>query len=117
MSLELDEIEEVGLLLRAAMHESERRRNDLRRPLGITTGQAEVLQALERYGAMSLGELGALLVAEGGHPSRLVDRMVKAGYLEREPADDDRRRLHLRPTQRGKELAVAAGERKRALRE
>jgi DNA-binding MarR family transcriptional regulator len=113
----LDEIEEIGLLLKAAMRESERRLNDLLRPLGITTGQAEVLQILERYGPMSLGELGALLVAEGGHPSRLVDRMVNAGYVEREQSDGDRRRLRLRPTERGKELAVAAGERKRAFRE
>lgn len=113
----LDEIEEIGLLLKAAMRESERRINDILRPLGITAGQAEVLEILVRYGQMSLGELGGLLVAEGGHPSRLIDRMVKAGFLIRETATDDRRRISVRATERGKELAKAARESKKEFRQ
>jgi DNA-binding MarR family transcriptional regulator len=115
-ALELDEVEELGLLLKAAMREAERRVNDLLRPLGLTAGQAEVLQLLERSGPMSLGELGSLLVAEGGHPSRLVDRMVRAGYVIRGHADEDRRRITLRPSKRGLELAKAARETKKEFR-
>jgi MarR family transcriptional regulator, organic hydroperoxide resistance regulator len=113
---ELDEIEELGLMLKAAMREAERRLNDLLRPLGLTTGQAEVLQLLERCGPMSLGELGALLVAEGGHPSRLVDRMVRAGYVIREEAAEDRRRITLQVSKHGLELAKGARESKKEFR-
>jgi MarR family transcriptional regulator, organic hydroperoxide resistance regulator len=101
----MDEIEELGLLLRAAARESDRRVNDLLRPIGITASQAEALQILDRWGPMSLGELGDLLVAEGGHPSRLVDRMVTAGLVERRTAAHDRRSVQLLPTARGRHVA------------
>jgi DNA-binding MarR family transcriptional regulator len=104
----LDNIEELGLLMKAAMRESERRINEVLRPLDLTASQAEVLDLLDRYGSMSLGELGSLMVAEGGHPSRLVDRMVEAGLVSRQSADDDRRRLVLLPTRRGRALSAKA---------
>jgi DNA-binding MarR family transcriptional regulator len=113
----MDEIEELGLLLRAAVREADRRVNELLRPVGITASQAEALQILARWGPMSLGELGDLLVAEGGHPSRLVDRMVTAGLVERRPAPDDRRRVELMPTARGRQLADSAREHKTAFRD
>lgn len=62
----MDAIEEFGLLVKALTREADRRINDLLRPLGITTSQAEALQLLDRYGPLSLGELGTLLIAEGG---------------------------------------------------
>ena len=104
----MDDVEEIGLLMKAAMRESERRINELLRPLDLTASQAEVLDLLDRYGLMSLGELGALMVAEGGHPSRLVDRMVQAGLVSRQSAGDDRRRLELVPTDRGRALSAQA---------
>ncbi|MEU6258516.1 MarR family transcriptional regulator [Streptomyces sp. NPDC047043] len=112
----MDAIEEFGLLLKALTREADRRINDLLRPLGVTSSQAEALQLLDRYGPMSLGELGTLLIAEGGHPSRLVDRLVASGLLQRESASDDRRRIEISCTPRGRELAHAAAERKEAFR-
>lgn len=108
----MDELEELGLLLRAATRESDRRLNDQLRPVGITASQAEALQILARWGPMSLNELGVLLVAEGGHPSRLVDRMVTAGLVERRAGIQDRRRVELAPTARGREVVdeVRAGK-------
>ncbi|WP_330351299.1 MarR family winged helix-turn-helix transcriptional regulator [Streptomyces sp. NBC_00582] len=108
--------EEFGLLLKALTREADRRGNGLLRPLGITTSQAEALQLVDRYGPMSLCELGTLLIAEGGHPGRLVDRLVASGLREREPAGDDRRRIEITYTPRGSELADAARERKEIFR-
>src|SRR3954453_6366954 len=108
----MDAIEEFGLLLKALTRESDRRINELLRPLEITASQAEALQLLDGDGPLSLGELGTLLIAEGGHPSRLVDRMVASGLLRRESASDDRRRVEISCTGRGSELAQAARERK-----
>jgi MarR family transcriptional regulator, organic hydroperoxide resistance regulator len=112
----VDDIEEFGLLIKAVAREADRHINDLLRPLGITASQAEALQLLQRYGPLSLGELGELLVAEGGHPSRLIDRLVAAGLVDRHPTTDDRRRLALRCTPKGSELARQARTRKEVLR-
>jgi MarR family transcriptional regulator, organic hydroperoxide resistance regulator len=106
-------IEEFGLLLKAAARETERQINDLLRPLGVTAAQAEALEVLAERGPLSLAELGGLLVAEGGHPSRLVDRMVASGLVQRREAADDRRRVELTVTARGRRLGDRAKQVKR----
>src|SRR3954454_15609452 len=80
------------------------------RPLGLTGPQADALSVLAQAGPLALKELGDLLIAEAGHPSRLVDRLVDAGLVERRAADDDRRRIVLSLTPRGRrvERRVAA---------
>lgn len=107
-------IEEFGLLLKAAARETERQINDLLRPLGITAAQAEALEVLAAREPLSLAELGGLLVAEGGHPSRLVDRMVAAGLVDRRAASNDRRRVELTVTPQGRELGMRAKQIKRS---
>jgi len=89
------EVEELQLLFKAVHRESERRLSEGLAPLGITPAQAEALIVLEMAQPISLGDLGNLLIAEGGHPSRLVDRLVRNGWVARQVADRDRRRLVL----------------------
>jgi MarR family transcriptional regulator, organic hydroperoxide resistance regulator len=113
----VDPIGELGLLLRAVSRDMDRRVNEVFRPLGLTVGQAEALDQIGRHGPLSLGELGTLILAEGGHPSRLVDRLVTSGLAERKNADDDRRRIEISLTPRGKELARAAEVRIETFRE
>ena len=104
----VDDIERLGLLTKAVSREADRRQSELLRPLGITPSQAEVLQLLALQGPLSLGELGNLVLFEGGHPSRLVDRLVSAGLLERTENHADRRRIDITCTARGRELAHQA---------
>jgi DNA-binding MarR family transcriptional regulator len=73
-------------------------------PLGLTGAQADALTVIGQGGPLSLKELGGLLIAEAGHPSRLVDRLVHAGLVERRPARDDRRRIELSLTPPGRKL-------------
>jgi DNA-binding MarR family transcriptional regulator len=73
-------------------------------PLGLTGAQADALTVLRQSGPISLKELGKLLIAEGGHPSRLVDRLVEAGLVERRPAAEDRRRVVISLTPEGRRL-------------
>jgi MarR family transcriptional regulator, organic hydroperoxide resistance regulator len=113
----VDPIGELGLLLRTVSRDLDRRVNEVFRPLGLTVGQAEALDQIGRHGPLSLGELGTLILAEGGHPSRLVDRLVTSGLAERRSADDDRRRLEISLTPRGKRLAKAADVRMATFRE
>jgi MarR family transcriptional regulator, organic hydroperoxide resistance regulator len=91
-------------MVKAGHRELERRMNDAMRPLGLTGAQADALGVIGKAGPLSLKELGELLIAEAGHPSRLVDRLVEAGLVERRSAGEDRRRVELSLTKRGRAL-------------
>lgn len=78
------------------------------RPLGLTPVQADALMALDTLGLASLKELSARLVAEAGHPSRLVSKLVAQGWVARTTSGADGRAVELRLTERGRDLAAQA---------
>ena len=100
----MDPLFEFALSVKAIQRELERRMNEAMAPLGLTAAQADALVVIGQAGPLSLKELGELLIAEAGHPSRLVDRLVEAGLVERRAAGDDRRRVELTLTRRGRGL-------------
>jgi DNA-binding MarR family transcriptional regulator len=100
----VDPLFELALLVKAGQRELERRSNEAMRPLGLTGAQADAITVIGQAGPLSLKDLGELLIAEAGHPSRLVDRLVEAGFVERRAAGSDRRRIELELTRRGREL-------------
>jgi DNA-binding MarR family transcriptional regulator len=72
--------------------------------LGITARQATFLWLVKRSPGLSLAELAA---EEGISPPAMsghVDRLERAGLLERERSTDDRRRVGLRLTEEGERL-------------
>lgn len=100
----MDPLFELALLVKAGQREFERRTNEAMRPLGVSGAQADAITVIGQAGPLSLKELGELLIAESGHPSRLVDRLVEAGWVQRQPAGDDRRRVELSLTAKGRAL-------------
>lgn len=68
------------------------------RALGIARSDLRALNLLE-HGPMAAGEMGARLGLTSGSMTALVDRLVKAGYVSRRPAEVDRRKVmvHLEP--------------------
>ena len=100
----MDPLLELALMVKAGQRDLERRMNEAMRPLGLTGAQADALVVIGQAGPLSLKDLGELLIAEAGHPSRLVDRLVEAGLVERRAAGDDRRRVELSLTRRGRTL-------------
>src|SRR3954451_11891975 len=100
----VDPLYELALSVKAASRELEQRTNEAMRPLGVTAAQADALLVIARAGPLSLKDLGDLLIAEAGHPSRLVDRLVEAGLVERRAAGEDRRRVELSLTAKGRRL-------------
>ena len=72
--------------------------------LGITARQATFLWLVKRSPGLSLAELaaeeGISRPAMSGH----VDRLERAGLIERERSSDDRRRVGLRLTEDGERL-------------
>lgn len=101
--------ERMRYLVLAAQREGSRWLAKQLRPLGLTPSQAEVLRVLADHGPLSLTGLGELLVCESGtNPSRLVDRLVEAGFVGRSaPNADDRRQVSLELTTAGRTREVA----------
>jgi DNA-binding MarR family transcriptional regulator len=95
-------------LVLAAQREGDRRLTRELRPLGVTPAQAEALRILGDHQPLSLAELGSMLVCESGsNPSRLVDRLVVAGLVERVADQNDRRLVSLSLTAAGKDVETA----------
>ncbi len=63
----------------------------------------------------TIGAVAEVLVIDPSTASRVVDRAVDSGYLERRPCDDDRRRARLQLTSRGEELLRSVTQRRREL--
>jgi MarR family transcriptional regulator, organic hydroperoxide resistance regulator len=113
----VDPVFELALVIKALDRELQRRINDAMTPLGVTAAQADALVVIGQAGRVSLKDLGDLLIAEGGHPSRLVDRLVEAGLVERRTAADDRRRIELSLTSEGKRVVGRINQTRDALKE
>jgi MarR family transcriptional regulator, organic hydroperoxide resistance regulator len=107
----ITDVQTLALLVKAAYRAGMREMNAALADLGLTAPQAEALAVLAQAGPLSLNQLGGLLIAEGGHPSRLVDRLVSAGWVARQEAADDRRRVTLRLTAAGARLHAQAVQR------
>jgi MarR family transcriptional regulator, organic hydroperoxide resistance regulator len=98
----------VRFLVLAAQREGSRRLTRELRESGLTPSQSEVLRILGDHGPLSLTGLGELLICESGtNPSRLVDRLVGAGLVERVVAADDRRQVTLSLTGTGGQMEAA----------
>ena len=99
--------EELRYLVLAANSEGKRQLAQQLRPLGLTPSQAEVLRVLADHAPLTLNGLGSLLVCESGSsPSRLVDRVVAQGLVNRRPGASDGREVELTLTPEGDRLAV-----------
>jgi DNA-binding MarR family transcriptional regulator len=90
--------EHLRYLVLAAQREGSRMFAAALKPLGLTPAWAEAISVLDEREPLTIRELGLLLVCEGEHPSRLVNRMVSAGLLTTEPAPDDDRARWIRLT-------------------
>ena len=103
-------VEELRYLMLAVQREGNRTLTEALRPLELTPSQAEVLRVLQEFQPLSLIALGDLLICETGSPSRLVNGMVEAGYIERVPSITNRRMVTLTLTEKGQERAESVRE-------
>lgn len=77
-------------------------------PIGLSCVQADALMALEERQPVTLSGLSQHLVAESGHPSRLVSRLEAMGLVRRESSPHDGRASLLTLTAEGEQKAAAA---------
>ena len=76
--------------------------------LSITVVQAGMLFLLDQRDGRTMTELSRLLFTENSSMTRLVDRMEKAGLVQRRTDPQDRRTLIISITEAGRKQAGAA---------
>jgi DNA-binding MarR family transcriptional regulator len=81
---------------------------------GLTIAQFRCLKMVQRNAAVSLGDLADANGVSAPAMSKLVDGLVEARLLDREPAADDRRRLKLTVTAAGRRKLDVVGDRLKA---
>ena len=96
--------EELRYLILAAQREDNRSLAHALRRFNLTPAWAEVLMILAERSPLSVKQLGNLLVCESDHPSRLAERMVHAGLLERRVMAQDKRAVFLSMSPRAKSV-------------
>ena len=109
-----------GRLLEATHRLEDRLGRELAASNDLPLTWFEVLLRLSRStdGRLTMGELSDQLTLTTGGVTRLVDRMVDAGHVERQPCPTDRRVLYAAVTPAGKTaLAPALRSHSAALRE
>lgn len=78
-------------------------------PDGLTLPQFDVMvQLARRTDGMTHGELTRALLVTGGNVTGLVDRLARAGLVERRPHPADRRAVRLALTARGRAVVQRA---------
>ncbi|GIP40563.1 hypothetical protein J31TS4_38430 [Paenibacillus sp. J31TS4] len=97
--------ERFRYLILAAQRLGQRQMNASMKAIGLTPAQSEVIRVLGQHQPITLKDLGELLICESGSPSRLIDRMVQDGLVEKEPHPSDARFVYLRLTPTGTEKA------------
>ena len=82
------------------------------KPHGLTPTQYNVLRILRGAGPAGLcrSEIGARMINPGPDVTRLLDRLVDAGLVERERDEDDRRYVTARLTNQGLALLARLDE-------
>ncbi|MNP33436.1 Multiple antibiotic resistance protein MarR [compost metagenome] len=103
MTLSRFEAERFRYLILAAQRLGSRQLNEYMNTIDLTPSQSEVIQILNQWQPLSLKDLGTFLVCETGSPSRLVDRMVKEGLIDKIVDPSDARYVLLQLTELGME--------------
>jgi len=74
------------------------------RRLGVTAGQVSLLGVIKYRPGIGVNELAELERITPAGMSTQVERLVRAGYVERTPSERDRRRVGLALTEDGRRL-------------
>ncbi len=98
--LEFDFEKSVGYWVFATTHELCRAMNEELSSHGITYRQWEVLAWISKAGEQSQSELAERMFIEPPTLVGVLDRMERDGWIERVPADGDRRKKLVRATPR-----------------
>jgi len=71
---------------------------------GVTMSQCSTIMAIGKKGKMTMNALSEWMSLATSTMTRIVDNLVRDGYIERTQDDQDRRVVHVSLTEKGKEL-------------
>jgi DNA-binding MarR family transcriptional regulator len=91
--------------LHRLMLERQRYLSHLARRLSVTTTEFDSVLELGLRGGLTPGELGERLSLSSGSVTALLDRLERLGWANRERHPDDRRKVLVRLTAAGEEVA------------
>ncbi len=67
----------------------------------ITPGGMFVMGSLSRHGTMSMSEIGSALMMPKPHVTVIVDKLIDAGFAQRQNDPNDRRVIKISMTEKG----------------
>jgi DNA-binding MarR family transcriptional regulator len=70
--------------------------------LNLYAGQEQVLEALDRHGALTMSELAIMLRVRAPTASKMVTRLAVLGFVQRNPGRKDARKVRVRLTRKGR---------------
>jgi DNA-binding MarR family transcriptional regulator len=71
---------------------------------GLTPAEVYLMQILHKRGGRSVTSLAPMLGVTPGTVTNLTDRLYSKGYVVRERGEEDRRVVHINPTEAGIKL-------------
>jgi DNA-binding MarR family transcriptional regulator len=99
------QIEAVLIALRRVMRATDLHSRELARSTGLTTPQLLLLQTIQQMGKVGVGELAAEMSLSQATVTSILDRLEDRGYVHREKAEYDKRKVFTTLTAQG-EAAV-----------
>ena len=93
---------------RAALRELRCMGGDRMRRIGLSFTHFHIVSLLERHGEMPMSRLADMLDVSDSNASGVVDRLEERGYVERIRVPDDRRVVHVRTTEAGRQMLAEA---------
>ncbi|WP_165067269.1 MarR family winged helix-turn-helix transcriptional regulator [Marisediminicola senii] len=103
---------ELSRELRIAVNRLSRRLRAEKADHDLTDGQTTVLGIIELTGPRTLTELSEIERVTPPSMSRTVTALLEAGYIERQPSDDDGRKVLLSLTANGHTLVLETRRRR-----
>ena len=102
--------DEILIALRRITRAIDLRSKDLLKKTGLTAPQLAVLQALRRQGALSGRAVAEAVSLSQPTVTSILDRLERDGLVVRQRSEADRRVVHVRLTESGRERVGAAPE-------
>jgi len=91
------------------------RMSDLFRPLGISSQQYNILRILRgAKGRMNMHSVKERMIDRAPNATRLTDKLIAKGLVERERCEEDRRVVYVRISSRGLELLAQVDKQNKA---
>jgi len=91
------------------------RMSDLFRPLGISSQQYNILRILRgAKGRMNMHSVKERMIDRAPNATRLTDKLIAKGLVERERCEEDRRVVYVRISSKGLELLAQVDKQNKA---